>query len=202
MRSFLFPVLLALSFVFAACDSEQIVEPEGSFFTDARDGQRYRQISLGDQVWMAENLRFLSSGRLCYNDELTACETHGGLYVYSEATNVCPEGWHLPTDLEWQELEMHLGMSMDAADAMGWRGSDQGKQLKNGGGSGFRAFLSGFHANGSYGGQGSQGVCWTATPDPDNSAFALSRELGSSQSQIRRIGVLRVDAYSVRCVAD
>ncbi len=70
--------------------------------------------------------------------------TYGVLYNWpatmagasSSSTNpcgvqgVCPDGWHLPSDAEWIELEMHLGMSQADADNEGWRGTDEGGKLK------------------------------------------------------------------------
>ena len=50
-----------------------------------------------------------------------------------ESEGACPDGWHLPSDAEWKELEMHLGMSQEEADNEGWRGTDEGNKLKESG---------------------------------------------------------------------
>ena len=47
----------------------------------------------------------------------------------SEVQGACPTGWHLPSDDEWKQLEMHLGMSQSEADVTGWRGKNQGSEL-------------------------------------------------------------------------
>lgn len=84
---------------------------------DERDDQIYPIVSMGDQVWMAKNLNYgtrISSQLLqstdagiqkfCQENTDANCNTYGGLYQYSEATQACPTGWHLPNVEEWQEL--------------------------------------------------------------------------------------------------
>lgn len=51
-------------------------------------------------------------------------------YAVDDARGLCPSGWHVPTDADWKNLEMELGLSQSDADAMGWRGTDEGEQLK------------------------------------------------------------------------
>ena len=71
--------------------------------------------------------------------------TYGVLYNWSAAMNgaatsnttpsdvqgVCPSGWHLPSDAEWKQLEMYLGMTRQQADEYGWRGTDEGGKMKH-----------------------------------------------------------------------
>jgi len=76
--------------------------------TDA-DSRTYKVIRKGDRWWMAENLN-TSSGRQCYDNDVNNCNVYGGLYVWSEALEACPNGWHLPSDEEWINLEIALGM--------------------------------------------------------------------------------------------
>lgn len=73
----------------------------------------------------------------CYygNSALKYGEKYGVLYN-GEAIQfgyICPYGWHIPTDSEWKQLEMHLGMTSEDAASTGWRGTDVGNQLKTAG---------------------------------------------------------------------
>ena len=103
----------------------------GSNVTDTRDGKTYPTVSIGTQCWFAKNLNvgtkvFGSSNQLnnsiiekyCYNDDDANCAVYGGLYQWDEAMQysttagaqgLCPDGWHLPTDLEWTTLLTFLG---------------------------------------------------------------------------------------------
>ena len=88
------------------------------------DGNFYKSVIIGDQEWMAENLRVTSNAngnnitRYCYNNNTTNCELYGGLYTWeivmngenssssnpSDVQGICPDGWHVPSDAEWTEL--------------------------------------------------------------------------------------------------
>ena len=120
-------------------------------FTDLRDGNVYLTISIGSQIWMAENLAYLPSITTnesdiepCYYvyyfgglSEALARVTdnyynYGVLYNWEASKTACPDGWHLPTDQEWKTLEKHLGMSSSDADGENWRSyGEVGKKLKS-----------------------------------------------------------------------
>lgn len=97
------------------------------------NGNTYQTIIIGTQEWMTENLRTanyrngtaiplvtdgaswsgLSTGAFCYpNNDPANDATHGKLYNWYAAANpeICPLGWHLPSDDEWKTLETFLGM--------------------------------------------------------------------------------------------
>ncbi|MBN2699167.1 MAG: hypothetical protein JXR52_10105 [Bacteroidales bacterium] len=98
-------------------------------FTDSRDGHRYKAVKIGDQVWMAENLKYLPAvagistvsetdpyyyvwgyDGTDVNQAMAYAnyQTYGVLYNWPAAQTACPAGWHLPTDPEWTILENYL----------------------------------------------------------------------------------------------
>lgn len=96
-----------------------------SSVTDKRDGQVYNIVQIGEQVWMKENMNYpvgqlvekdkkwkkLTSADTawCYNpNNLNNSRKHGILYTWNAAQQACPEGWHMPTNEDWDELGQHI----------------------------------------------------------------------------------------------
>lgn len=76
-------------------------------FCDERDGKKYVYVEIDGKNWMAENLQYKPSevsDFKCYNDDPDHCDYYGVLYRGTIAPDVCPEGWHLPSDSEWSGL--------------------------------------------------------------------------------------------------
>ena len=83
---------------------------QAASFTDARDGQAYKTVALGDKIWMAQNLNVdLDSGSWFYDDDPNNGESYGRLYSWEAAQSACPLGWRLPSDHEWKELALAFG---------------------------------------------------------------------------------------------
>lgn len=110
MKKNLWLLLACMALCLVACGEEsRVLESfgyEGSYetFVDERDGRTYKMVSVGDQVWMAENLKYKSPLSSCYKNDLQNCEKDGRLYEEEELDDVCPEGWHVPGVDEWKEL--------------------------------------------------------------------------------------------------
>lgn len=193
--------------------------------TDA-DTNNYSTVTIGKQVWMAENLKttlyndgttiplvtassdwaFLSTPGYCWYNNYT-----GALYNWYAVNTekLAPVGWHVPSDDEWKQLETELGMTQEQADATGSRGTNQGDQLKNQTGwnsngsgsntSGFSALPGGCrYPNGSFYVLGAGGYWWSSTQfSPTN---AWDRVMSSDNTIVYRFNNLKTHGFSVRCV--
>jgi uncharacterized protein (TIGR02145 family) len=140
-------------------------------------------------------------------------ETYGRLYNWhavDDARGLCPSGWHVPTDGEWMTMEMALGMSESEANGTGWRGTDQGAQMKldsgwgnNGNGtnsSGFSGLPGGFrYSSGSFGNPGIDGGWWSSSPVGSN---AWLRQLTGVNENVNRYDDFPRVGWSVRCLRD
>ena len=147
-------------------------------------------------------------------------ETYGRLYNWyavDDSRGLCPSGWHVPTDGEWMTLEMELGMSSLEANSTGWRGTDQGAQMKSSTSdfpswdgtntSGFSALPGGQRYDFSefFGGEGNVGYWWSSSPNGSSNAWY--RRLGtgvvySDFDYVTRNDVNLRAGFSVRCLRD
>jgi uncharacterized protein (TIGR02145 family) len=180
--------------------------------TDSRDGKTYKTVKIGEQWWMAENLAYdVGDGSWAYNNDESNVKTYGRLYKWKAAKIACPSGWHLPTDDEWKQMEMAIGMSQSEADDTGWRGTNEGTKLKatsgwidNGNGTddyGFSGLPGGYrYPGGSFITIGSTGVWWSATMYPTSTAW--SRYLRCDRTTKFRYYTYEEYGFSVRCVKD
>jgi len=110
-------------------------------FVDTRDGHAYKTVKIGNQIWFAENFAYITTNTLYPTAEKSSFSPYtyvygyegenvkeakatdsykkfGALYNRQAAYDLCPEGWHLPTVEEWQELELFIGMTQDQVEGM------------------------------------------------------------------------------------
>ncbi len=138
---FLYMAAIACAAVFASCsdDDDSVAEmayPTNSgTFVDERDGFEYHWVRYGNLDWMVDNGHYLindetycrvypvnaGGGHTDYTDK-TNWKKYGCLYTVSGAKMACPDGWRLPTDEDWQNLERYFGMSEKEAKSYEWRG--------------------------------------------------------------------------------
>jgi len=186
------------------------------------------QIKIGDQTWSSKNLdvdtfrngdsiphaeteeQWEEAGKngtpaWCYYDNDPANgETYGKLYNWyavSDPRGLAPEGWHIPSDDEWERLTDHLGGEYVACTKMkstsGWA---DGVYL-NSNESGFSGLPGGYRlTNGTFNSFGKAGIWWSSTEDLTN--YAWSRALNYIDGYVDRSPDYKENGFSVRCLRD
>jgi len=228
------------------------------------DGNVYKTIKIGNQWWMAENLKVthysdgtpLSDGTglgnfspfdegkywFIYDDSSANKDEYGLLYSWYAVTRggnsltsnknpsgiqgIAPDGWHIPSDAEWRELEGALGFTDADRIPDNYLGCyeiyDLGHMLKEEGDLhwnnqyevgndiiciGFNALPSGRkNRDGSFYGLGTIAFFWTTTNRPDSQYYAWERVIGNQSSSLMSCyGSAQYDknmGYAIRCVKD
>lgn len=227
--SFLAAALLGQALLLAACGSDDdeatvpTVTPTATGeFTDARDGNVYHYVTIGNLDWTTENSRYDTGSddtRSIYatsdaigddagSAEQQTLQLFGYLYTWQGATQAAPDGWRLPTDDDWKQLEMALGMSKAEADGDGWRGSVQGTLMHQKDGTQLNMLYGGymdgmstsFASNYYY--IEAMGYYWTATPGDSTKSTAYIRKLMYNRQDVYRHTSSVKNRMSVRFVRD
>ncbi len=157
-------------------------------FTDERDGQQYKILTIANQTWMAENLNYETENSFAYANKKRNSIHLGKLYTWDAAIIACPTGWHLPLAEEWQELINFYKGELNA-----------GLALRIDGTSSFNADYGGFRSEaGEFYDLGNCIVFWTATSCDDIDAWRcyIDRGFNSVVQDYFSKGA----AFSVRCV--
>ena len=164
------------------------------------DSNEYDTVQIGEQCWLKENLKVTknpageSITRYCYDNDENICNTDGGLYDWDTAMNnssnegaqgICPNGWHIFSDTQWQNLLSRVENVID---------------LSTGNSIGFEGILVGIrNEDGLFGGRDEISFFWTSTLDEGN---VWSRPLGRDFSKIIRLTNDKASGFSVRCLKD
>jgi uncharacterized protein (TIGR02145 family) len=91
-----------------------MLSAQGSFY-DGRDGQEYKIIVVDKISWMAENVNYNTTESWAYKNKDKKAKKYGRLYTWYDAKyEACPEGWHLPSEKEWQKLIDFYGGDLTA----------------------------------------------------------------------------------------
>jgi uncharacterized protein (TIGR02145 family) len=189
-------------------------------------GKSYKTVKIGTQTWMAENLNYNVAGSKCYNNDPANCAKYGRLYDWSTAMalpscnnsvcssriqpkhkGICPSGWHIPSDAEWDVLMTAVGGSSTAGIKLkaksGWNNTKTGSSGNGTDEFRFSTLPGGLGlSSSSFNNVGYFGFWWSAAERGSNGAGAYSRLMGYDGSAVSRYLNSKSDLVSVRCVQD
>lgn len=192
------------------------------------DGNNYKTVTIGKQIWMAENLKTtrlkdgtiipvviendawikLTAPSYCwyFNDEKENKNVYGGLYNWYavNSNKLCPEGWHVPSDAEWMILDSFLD---DMRGPVGGKLKEKGTghwKIPNSGAtneSGFTALPGGYRSlEGVFNSKGIAGYWWSSTEYNATSVYfwTLRYKLATTLKYRSE----KFCGFSVRCIKD
>ena len=160
----------------------------------------FRTVTIGSQTWMAENLAVkANNGCWAYKNDESNVAKYGYLYDWQTAKDLCPAGWHLPTDAEWTKLSDYLeGIHVAGCKLK----SDTGWEPSNATGTNSKGFtaLPGGSCDYSkaFDFAGVYGYWWSSTES--NSSDAWSRSMYYGSTSITRSSTNKYIGYSVRYI--
>ena len=189
-------------------------------FTDARDGETYRTVKIGNQIWMVDNLRFKTEESYAPGNDETNIAKYGRLYTWTAALGIpadfseqspakdlemyhnirqdnyqgiAPDGWHIPSYKEWEQLLENLPKNSNGDELRSecfWGNPGEDSF-------GFFALPAGYRFNnGAFCRFGKRARFWCKDEYGKSNAYRLSITNNSVDIE----GVYRSDALSVRCV--
>jgi uncharacterized protein (TIGR02145 family) len=198
-------------------------DKDGNIIVTDNDGNTYKTVTIGTQIWMAENLKTTkySNGdsipttalnislesepkyQWAYNDYSSNVDTYGRLYTWYaviDSRNICPTGWHVPSDTEWETLRSYLGNDSIAggklkeSGTIHWRAPNDGATNETG----FTALPGGYRTfDGIY--VVINESCWFWSTS-DNSPLAWGRAMYNNDNILFRWGFIKSAGVSVRCI--
>ena len=209
-----------------ASSSADVIPGSTGNLTDSRDGQAYRTVTIGTQTWMAENLNYKTANSFCYEDKANNCEKYGRLYSWAAAMDsvgefglngkgcghdttcspeyplrgICPEGWHLPVQDEFEELFAAVGGDSVAArvlkSKMGWNDDGNGTDEF-----GFTLLSTGYrNGSGEYYFEGIGSNFWYSMEFDEFKAYAVT--IYDDADRVYRENLSKYLYLAVRCIKD
>jgi len=192
-----------------------IADTSGTF-SDGRDGKNYRWVKIGAQIWMAKNLNYNASGSKCYKNKSANCDKYGRFYDWNMANAVCPDGWHLPSNEEWDALYRYAdgtsgtespyksktaGKYLKAKS--GWNWDDMNGKSGNGTDNyGFAALPGGHgYSAGNFDWAGYYGNWWSASERNAYQAYYRYMYFRTEYAFWHHFNK-KIDFFSVRCLLD
>ncbi len=212
MKKFLFSVCAVLAIF--GCGGENVDElplfiscPNPSVYGNSMScgGQTYRTVNINGRIWMAENLNYDPGAgtSACYDNNSSNCAQYGRLYDWATAKGVCPSGWHLPSQAEWN------GLGDDATklkSTTGWYGcgpSGSGNSYLCEDTYGFSALPGGYGSSGgNFLSAGSYGIWWSSTEIEDTGNDAYLRGMDYDRETAGWYDYGKGNVFSVRCLQD
>ncbi|HSL86121.1 MAG TPA: fibrobacter succinogenes major paralogous domain-containing protein [Bacteroidales bacterium] len=190
------------------------------------DGNIYKTVTIGSQIWLKENLRTtkysngdpipeitsgtewisLTSGAYCnYDNDPSFADTYGLLYNWhtvKDPKNICPDGWHVPSDSEWTTLIDFLGGEDVAGGKLKEKGTAHWISPNTGATDSysFTALPSGYRFGGIFNQPGYYAIWWTNTQKDLNDAWIITLINSKTQSYLEN--AYKTDGLSVRCLKD
>jgi len=170
-------------------------------FVDKRDNRLYKFVKIREQIWMAENLAYkINNDCWAYKNNEENVMKFGRLYSYEVAKNICPEGWHLPSDEEWKQLERAVGLIEFLVQLGGGRG-EHSPALIEGGSSGFNIRFAGVLIGpNKFRAINKNTVFWSSTEFDNLNTW--HRSFDKNKPYVFRAYLPKIWGCSVRCIKD
>jgi len=207
---YIFPLVIMVSLIIINCDKNNPTGSAGEVsgnFTDSRDNHTYNWQQIGTQTWMTENLAYKPDiGEYwTYNNDTSYVNVYGYLYSWETAQTIAPNGWHLPSQAEWQTLVDYLGGIDDAYSKLLEAGTfhwDAPNDATNE--SGFTALPSGYYdqRDNSFNFLGHLTMFHSSTESQSNNVFGMGLILNQNFEQANIEGRPKELALPVRLIKD
>ena len=164
------------------------------FVVDERDGKKYGVFKLKDQCWITKNLDYRDVDYYCYDDDQKYCDRFGALYKWETAVgrnstskdDVCPDGWHVPSDEEWDDFNNLV--------------KSRGETMKLSDNDGFNIQYGGMrYENGSFSNKNQYAFFWSSSKNKDK---AWNRYYSTGSQKGIHFSANIENGFSVRCIQD